>query len=75
MKTKYYQYTLKGELSATDAQATLGDALAQETIVRIDTGGGHTLVYTATQSSRTAKPPLTGVSIKEVTESDVTKLG
>lgn len=82
MKTKYHKYSLKGDHSAFDAQRALGEAAAQGTIVRIDSGGGETHVYVASEETSGAKPAADGKSTapagikrQEVTESDVTKLG
>lgn len=76
METKYYRYTLQGEHTATDAQSALGDAVSHGLIVRVDTIGGHTHVYVASQSTSTVRPVApNGVSMQEVSESDVTKIG
>jgi hypothetical protein len=83
MKTKYHKYSLKGDHSAVDAQRALGEAAVQGTIVRIDSGGGETHVYVASEETSGTKPQALdgkkaatgGVKGQEVTESDVTKLG
>lgn len=76
MDTKYYRYTLQGEQTAPDAQSALGDAASDGVIVRVDTVGGQTHVYVASQrpgTERAAAPD--GVSVQEVSASDVTKMG
>lgn len=89
MKYKYMRYTIKGEKSAAEAQSALGEAAAQGTVVRVDTGGGQTQVYIATPDTGGAggaKPAATdkagakakqpsGVKAEEVSEADVTKVG
>jgi len=76
MKTKYYRYTLQGEHSVEDAQRTLGDAVSDSLIVRVDNAGGKTHVYVASQGTGAAKSPTTaGVKAEEVSEGDVTKIG
>lgn len=76
MKTYYYRYTLQGELSATDAQRSLGEAASQGTIVRVDNMGGQTHVYLASRVAMNMKAPLSGgAKAAEVSESEVTKIG
>lgn len=83
MKTKYYKYTLKGEHSAEDAQRALGDAASEGNIVRVDNAGGETHIYVATQGTDPTKSPspggktaaASGLTAKEVSESDVTRIG
>ena len=89
MKYKYMRYTIKGEKSAAEAQSALGEAAAQGTVVRVDTGGGQTQVYIATPDTGGtggAKPAAaadkagakakqsSGVKGEEVSEADVTKV-
>lgn len=80
MKTRYYKYTLKGQKSADEAQSALGDAASQGTIVRIDTGGGQTLVYVATEGSvesssgRGKAAAAGGLKGEVVSEKDVTRI-
>ena len=76
MKTKYYRYTLEGEHSVEDAQRTLSDAVSDSLIVRVDTAGGKTNVYVASQGAGAAKSRTTGgVKAEEVSEGEVTKIG
>jgi hypothetical protein len=83
MKTKYHKYSLKGDHSAADAHRALGEGAAQGTIVRIDSTGGDTHVYLASEEAGGAKPaagdekkPASGgIKGQEVTENDVLKLG
>ncbi len=83
MKTEYYRYTLQGEHSAEDAQRALGDAASQGIIVRVDNISGQTHVYIASQETGTTKAASTGakktatgdIKVKEVSESEVTKIG
>src|SRR5206468_12560858 len=79
MKTKYYQYTLQGEHSTQAALQALGTVASQGTIVRIDTGGGHTHVHLAAHagaqladSQANQANAKSNIQVKEVAESDVT---
>jgi len=79
MKTKYYRYTLKGELSAEDAQRKLGDAAAQGLVLRVDNFGGETQVYVAggeagaqTAASGAKKAASSDFKTEEISEKDVT---
>ncbi len=76
MKTKHLKYTIKGEHSADDAHNALGEAASQGVITRVDTGGGYTHVYIAASDAGDAKAKLaSGIEVKEISESEVTKLG
>ncbi len=86
MKNKYYRYTLKGDHTLGEAQRALGDAAAQSTVVRVDSGGGQTKVYVAGGGATAAKgakaaggqkaaTTAAGVKVEEVSESEVLKLG
>jgi hypothetical protein len=82
MKTKYHKYSLKGDHSAADAQRALGEAAGTGTVVRIDSAGGETHVYVASDESSAAKPGendkkpgAAGLKRQEVTEQDLLKLG
>ena len=76
MKTYYYRYTLQGELSATDAQRSLGDAASQGMIVRVDQTGGQTHVYIASHAAMNVKASLPrGAKAVKVSEREVTKIG
>ena len=82
MKTKYHKYSLQGDHSAGDAQRALGEAAEQGAIVRIDSGGGQTHVYVASQEIGAARPKANGpkksapaVKGQEISESDITKFG
>jgi hypothetical protein len=80
MKTKYHKYSLKGDQSAADARRALGEAAEQGAIVRIDSRGGQTHVYVASQETSVTPPKANGpkksapaVKGEEVSESDITK--
>ena len=82
MKTKYHKYSLKGDQSAADAQRALGEAAEQGAIVRIDSRGGQTHVYVASQETSATPPkgngpkkPAPDIKGEEVSESDITKFG
>ncbi len=76
MRTRYYRYTVQGEHSAADAQSVLGDAGSQGLIVRVDTIGGETHIYLASESGsgvmKAASPR--GVKVKEVSARDVVRI-
>jgi hypothetical protein len=76
MKTYYYRYTLQGELSATVAQSSLGEAASQGIVVRMDHRGGQTHVYIASHAAMNMKASLpSGVKAAKVSEKEVTKIG
>jgi hypothetical protein len=80
MKTKFQKYTIQGNHSADQAHRALADFAPQGTIVRIDSGGGQTQVYVASQEISAASPEAgetkkmpREIKVQEVSETDITK--